>query len=136
MGMKIVWSLAVILFSGCDLLQPTDVELMASISNGMGIEITAPDTVRRGTRFNVSVRTYYCFAYAPSSVTVTVRELTATVTPYVRREARMDCAGILDSAIQSGWVRFSQPGTATVVVTGRVHGDTVHVVRRVHVSAR
>ena len=138
--MNIIRCCAVLaLLVGCDLVsEVVPAERMARIISygGEEIQITAPDTVRRGTRFNVSVRTYFCHGYLPSATTVEMRGMTATIIPYIQPETNdhpTDCTIFVDSALQMAWVRFTEPGTASVVVVGLGAGDTLRVERTIHV---
>ena len=119
---------------GCGLAGPERLpELMAQITvdDEQGVQITIPDTVRHGARFNVDVRTTFC-EREPSSTRVTIDRLTATVTPYNRILNRgFDCPGIHTGvAYHTAWLRFNEPGLARVVVIGlNARRDTIRVSR-------
>jgi len=123
-----------VLMLGCGLTSPErPPEMIAQITldDEQRVQITIPDTVRRGSRFNVDVRTTFC-EREPSSTRVTIDRLAATVTPYNRILNRgFDCPGFHTGvAYHTTWLRFDEVGLARVVVVGlNARRDTIRVSR-------
>lgn len=107
---------------------------LANLGAGEDVYISLPATIARGTRFNVNIRSTACPGYEEAPSDVKLDGMTATVKPYIRSvDHRVrDCTIIWHTVIHTAWLRFNEPGQATVTVVGRgAGGDTLRISREV-----
>jgi len=101
-------------------------------------QIVVPDTVQAGVAFPIEVTTYgdTCYSKGPTEVTEAGNRVTITPYDYVDL-GRAICQRILLSFVHRVTFHFSEPGPASVVISGRSAGSIgegpIEVVREVMV---
>jgi hypothetical protein len=118
--------------TGCGLNDPDTRRIIGIIdANPSTATIQAPDTVQLGAAFTATVTTLGSGCTTADGVKLTLQPAEARVIPFDRIPADDDavCAAILQPLQHPVELRFTAPGTATIVAEGRVYGTTFDPVR-------
>ncbi|MEJ2678090.1 MAG: hypothetical protein P8174_03325 [Gemmatimonadota bacterium] len=103
---------------GSDVLEQRRVGVIDLYSQG--IAVTVPDTVQAGVPFVVSVTTYGDGCDRQDGTDVQATKLLASVTPYDLHANSAVCTDVLKLFQHQANVVFPEPGSAAIVVYGRV----------------
>jgi hypothetical protein len=113
--------------SGCGVHDPDTRRIVGLIdaNPAMGT-IQAPDTVQLGATFSATVNSFGNSCTRPDSVELTLEPARARVIPFDRIPADEDviCVDNLGALPHPVELRFTAPGTATIVAEGMVYGTS------------
>ena len=119
--------------TGCGLNDPDTRRVIGLIDANPAVRtIEAPDTVRLGAAFTATVYSFGSSSCTtPDGVKLTLEPAVARVIPFDRVPAdnSVACTADISPRPHPVELRFTEPGTATIVAEGMVYGTTFDPVR-------